>query len=754
MSQQGSGSTLSRLGYTVASVILTGGVAFLALRAGRPPEPLSRSTTASSFSAERAMDHVVALARKPRPVGSAAHAEAADYVFDQLTALGLETEFQQETFVGAGAGGKLAVRVRNVLARWPGSGGAGTLLLMAHYDSQPQTFGAGDDAAGVATLLETLRALRLEGPLANEIVVAVTDGEELGLVGAEAFVQLHPWFEGVDRTLNFEARGQRGATLMFETASGGLQGARDLAHHAPWPVASSMSYEVYRRMPNDTDFSVIRRADGHGLNFAFIGGLSAYHSHLDTAARLDRSTLQHMGSNALAMTRYYGGAELDLPAKAEGVYFNPWGLRPLWVFSAATAQGVALAALALALAVTFFMRSRRDLALKRLILGWGLVLVGVGAAMALTWAAWGLLGRSGPTPYNIPYAEGLASLGLVMVAFSGWIFCLNLWRGGPWELLASLGLLWGGLGVASALLMPGASHLFVGPALFGALGLAVAYRTENPWWVVVIGLLPSVLLWAPALQLSYLALTVRAAVILSLASLLAITLATPVVAWLGGRLRQRGATLLLALGLGFLGWATHGATPSVDQPLVDSLFVLYDRESGEATWHSLDAQVDDWTSRALGLEPSYRPLPKALDRRQREVLSNPASLPSPATTLTVVRERDERPAGGRSVAIRFNSSGAANLRLWIYAEVALAAVSIDGHPGELDENGELRLSLHGDAPDGFLLEIEMGDRWPLQIEVVEVSYGLPLEAGERPASLIPRPGWWTDTTMVKTGFTL
>lgn len=58
--------------------------------------------------------------------------------------------------------------VENVVARRPGTRGDGpALLLMSHYDSVPSGPGAGDDASGVAIVLETLRALGHREPLDN-----------------------------------------------------------------------------------------------------------------------------------------------------------------------------------------------------------------------------------------------------------------------------------------------------------------------------------------------------------------------------------------------------------------------------------------------------------------------------------------------------------------------------------------------------------------------------------------------------------
>ena len=98
-----------------------------------------------------------------------------------------------------------------------GRGGAGAVLLVAHYDSRPNTPGAGDDASGVAVVLETVRALAAGPPLGRDLIVLLSDGEELGLLGARGFAAEHPWMDEVDLVLNFEARGSRGPAAMFET---------------------------------------------------------------------------------------------------------------------------------------------------------------------------------------------------------------------------------------------------------------------------------------------------------------------------------------------------------------------------------------------------------------------------------------------------------------------------------------------------------------------------------------------------------
>ena len=200
-------------------------------------------------------------------------------------------------------------RVRNVVAVLPGTDPTGRLFLTAHHDSVETGPGAADDAAGVAALLEAVRALTAGEPLRNDVVVVLTDAEEACLCGAEAFAGLHPLADAGGVVLNLESRGTGGPPIMFETSRGNAGLAAAYAAAAPHPVASSFAVEVYRVMPNATDFSVLVEDGGFtGLNTAFIDGAAGYHTPQDVPGRLDRGTLQALGDNALAVARELGDA--------------------------------------------------------------------------------------------------------------------------------------------------------------------------------------------------------------------------------------------------------------------------------------------------------------------------------------------------------------------------------------------------------------------------------------------------------------
>ena len=87
------------------------------------------------------------------------------------------------------------------------------------------------------------------------------------------FTEEHPWAKDVGVVLNLDARGNSGPSYMFETSEGNGWLIEQLARALPHPMASSLTVDVYRLMPNDTDLTIYMRHGMPGLNFAFIGGL-------------------------------------------------------------------------------------------------------------------------------------------------------------------------------------------------------------------------------------------------------------------------------------------------------------------------------------------------------------------------------------------------------------------------------------------------------------------------------------------------
>ena len=293
---------------------------------GAPPAPLPASAPAEVASGGRALALLERIAREdgggapqPRPPGSAANARCRERILTEWRRMGFDPEVSERVTVAADR--RVAGLTRNIVVRLRGDGrgrGPGSAILcMAHYDSVPAGPGISDDLAGVAGLLEVARALEAGGGTSRDVIFLFEDAEEGGLLGAEAFAQHHPWAADVGAVINLEARGTGGLSRMFETGAGNAEFVGAWARAASRPSAHSVSVEVYRRMPNDTDFSVWRERGVPGLNFAYIGGVARYHTPVDDLAHLDPRSLQHHVTNAFEAVLALDGLPFS-EAAAEG----------------------------------------------------------------------------------------------------------------------------------------------------------------------------------------------------------------------------------------------------------------------------------------------------------------------------------------------------------------------------------------------------------------------------------------------------
>ncbi len=147
---------------TFALLILIG---FFAIRSIEPPAAVDANAPATEFSAARAMRDVREIAKQPHPLGSAENDRVREYLVGRLRELGANPEVQTATVARHSPfGPDTWAVVNNLVAKIPGTNPTGAVMMVAHYDSVPSGPGAGDDAASVAAILETVRALKATRP--------------------------------------------------------------------------------------------------------------------------------------------------------------------------------------------------------------------------------------------------------------------------------------------------------------------------------------------------------------------------------------------------------------------------------------------------------------------------------------------------------------------------------------------------------------------------------------------------------------
>jgi len=292
-----------------------------------PPSPRPADAPISEFSAERAFSHLTDLLKEnvPHPSGSLANAVIRDRIITKMKSWGYETEIQSSFSCGQRETG--CARIENIVAVKKGTTDNPAVMLTAHYDSAPATAAAADDGAGIAAMLEIASNFASMPKTKNDIVFLFADGEESGLIGAAEFVRAHPLKDRIGSVVNMEARGVTGASIMFETGPNN-SGLMDMFQQKiERPTANSLSYEFYKRMPNDTDYTVYKRHGITGFNFAFSGGVMLYHSVLDDLHHLDKASLQHHGDNTFALVQALADNHVDiLQADGDSVYFDLFSL--------------------------------------------------------------------------------------------------------------------------------------------------------------------------------------------------------------------------------------------------------------------------------------------------------------------------------------------------------------------------------------------------------------------------------------------
>jgi len=756
--------------------------AALAIWLTRPPRPLPATAPANEFSAYRAQHDVAVVASQRHPVGSVANAQVRAYLLRRCRELGLAPTVLDTTALMAKNGEVTVGHVQDIIARLPGrQPGGKAVLVLAHYDSQPQSPGAGDDGAGVAAMLETIRALRAGPPLAHDVIWLFTDGEEAGLLGARAYAaDTARLRREVGVALNFEGRGNAGPSLTFEVSPQNGWVIREYARTAPVPIASSLFYEAYRNLPNDTDFTPLRQAGITGLNFAYSDGYPYYHSPADTPAHLDLSSLQHQGSYMLSLVRHFGTISLTQTKEPDYTFFNPLGS---WLVRYPAAWNLPLTSttLVLLLATIGVAGQRRRLGRASLLGGF---VAWVGCLLLMLAAGWGLLALVAATypnyhtfygnaAYNaLTYQIALLALGTAIFAGCyGWLgrhVRPDALVGGALLVVALLlGLLqWRAASSAFLLSLPLlAATLAWGLRLRRATTPASLPGTGPVTWALA---LPAVALLVPTTYFVLITFALTPLVLLGLlllALLLGLLLPCllPVLAapapGSSGAARGWGLSLLALAGV-LVALAVGHATrlPTADQPQQTHLYYALDADQGHAYWLSAATQPDAWTKQLL-TQPQYQPLPALFPGQRAPVLHQAApalALASPTIRLLA----DSTRAGHRHLRLLVGPGRplAIGCRVVLMSAAPLRRLRVADHlvPAEAlaKATGLTTLSFVAPHPAGEVVELETTAPGPVRVIVTTRTAGLPLVPGlpALPNTIVPAPGFNSFTTQVEKTF--
>jgi uncharacterized membrane protein len=547
-------------------LVLLGGT-FAAIAGRGLPAPLPADAPATAFSAGRARRLLDEIARAPHPVGSEEHARVLARLVDELRTVGLEPELQRGTFAGRAGD----VELVNVLARVPGTAPTGTVLCLAHYDSVPTGPGAGDDGVGVVAWVEALRALRARGwQPRNDVLLLLSDGEELGLLGARLFAREHAAMATVRTVVNLEAIGNGGPAVLFELGPENGPRVAAFARAVAQPSGTSLGDAVYSRMPNDTDLTVFLRSGIGGFNLALTSGSQAYHAPHDTPENLDPRSLQHMGESALALAEHLGELDLAMLDGPSATFFDLLGRVLVRYPRALDPLPMGLGLVLVGLAARRARRAQTGLgSVAGALVRHGLVAAGSGALVALAW--WLADAAAGALTAPPAWIPGNTTSGALLFCALTLLACAVTMRAADEaeeraaaRTLAAL-VAWSGAAALALFLLPGASFAFAWPLVLAAASLLAwqdrGRRPRVAAIVLVVGLALALVLGLPILHLLlqlFLRAPPMALFLVGLVLASAAALFTPALRTVG-RAHPRSTHLLLALGVAALLLGVAGA---------------------------------------------------------------------------------------------------------------------------------------------------------------------------------------------------
>jgi hypothetical protein len=260
------------------------------------------------------------------------------------------------------------LHLENILVRLESPYSDRIIIFVTHYDSAFNSPGAADAMTPVAAMLEAMRAHADNMGLANNIYFLFTDGEEIGALGALAFIRDHPDIgDRIDMLVNLEAQGNSGGLILFETSPNPHAMLNIWRRAAERPMGFSLAQTIYERLNTFTDFNFFLLYDWPGVNLAIIEGGRHYHTPTDNFENLNRDTAWHFLTTAMGLADYAADNPLNMPEQSNQAVFFPLLPGLMVVMTHGTAYFLSIFACILALASLIFLHRKKQLTIISII---------------------------------------------------------------------------------------------------------------------------------------------------------------------------------------------------------------------------------------------------------------------------------------------------------------------------------------------------------------------------------------------------
>lgn len=753
------------------SILAVLSLIFLSIQLTAPKAVELGTIDDTSFSVLRAYTHLQKITEAPHMIGSAQQQVVREYIMAECKTLGFSTEVQDTSIAMKNWNGPQVSFVKNIIAIKKGIKNTKPVVIMAHYDSEPNTSGAGDDGAAVACMLETARVLQKSSSLQNDIILLFTDGEEVGRAsGAAAFVQKSIYAKNIGIVLNFEGRGNGGPSNMFEVNEQNGWAINQYANAAAQPFANSLNYEIYKKMPNGTDYTVFKNAGITGLNSAYIDGYVNYHSPTDKAENLDLRSMQQHGQNMLSLAKHFGNLNIDNTKAPDISYFNVIGS---WFIHYPAAWNLYFVILINLFFIGYFIVSFKKQHIK---IGQSIISIFLlPAVFALVFFATKFLVQKiiqaypmythfyDNNSYNAKWYFLALSAFAVMLFSTIYSFVSKKIQSHT----LYIGILFTSVLFLDMMqyVMPSASYVLFVPLFFILLVRFILLKNDRiqnnsllQMAVNLVGVIPALFILSPIIYFTFIAFGLGNNM-LFVPIVVALFTGLLLNNWLGdfknGRLTLPFLSALVFISALFM--AHQHSTFSKIEPLQTSIKYDLNITKGTANWTSYFTELDPWSKQFF-----THPTTETSDWGESRLINNAPMLPLPAPTATILK--DSTADGKRFVLVNFmsNRPNAIGFHVSINDSSAVTTVSVNQSDFKATEKAGKKVFIHdidfmGNQSNAKIILFELPANQKLKLTLSDRTIGLPEAKGfdnKYPENIIPSAYGGSNLCTVRVGVEL
>lgn len=283
---------------------------------------LKKDRTSLDSEALKTYEHLEAISKETHETGSEDCHAVKNYIVEVLNKIGCDYQIQSFDINVRKNVEDYIFSENNILTKFDAAATDDAVLFVAHYDSVGVSYGAGDNGLSCAALLTAVNKLQ-ENNITNDIYLLFTDGEEMGLFGANHFVEENAeLLHNVKLVIDIEG-GANGAYQLLRTmgSNSGMITETDRA-------LSNFTYYsaldgAFSYMGLYTDLSPFTDKGFIGMDFMRMEMIEVYHTPEDRIENISNATINETLDSVTELLNYYSTSDLNKLSATESVNAFP-----------------------------------------------------------------------------------------------------------------------------------------------------------------------------------------------------------------------------------------------------------------------------------------------------------------------------------------------------------------------------------------------------------------------------------------------